>query len=33
MALPQHVDYLIVGAGIHGVSTAWKLAERLIEAG
>lgn len=33
MAFPAHVDYLIVGAGIHGLSTAWKLAERLREAG
>lgn len=33
MAFPQHADYVIVGAGIHGVSTAWKLAERLREAG
>ena len=29
MALPQHVDYLIIGAGIHGLSSAWRLAERL----
>lgn len=33
MAIPEHVDYLIIGAGIHGVSTAWKLAERLQERG
>lgn len=33
MALPTHVDFLIVGSGIHGLSTAWKLAERLIEKG
>ena len=33
MALPEHVDFLIIGAGIHGLSTAWKLAERLSEAG
>ena len=33
MAFPNHADYVIVGAGIHGVSTAWKLAERLREAG
>lgn len=33
MAFPTHVDFLIVGAGIHGLSTAWKLAERLQERG
>lgn len=33
MAFPKHSDYVIVGAGIHGVSTAWKLAERLRERG
>ena len=33
MAFPQHADFVIVGAGIHGVSTAWKLAERLKERG
>lgn len=33
MAFPQHADFVIVGAGIHGVSTAWKLAERLREKG
>ena len=32
MAFPEHADYVIIGAGIHGVSTAWKLAERLAEA-
>ncbi len=31
MALPRHVKYLIVGAGIHGISTAYHLA-RLLEA-
>ncbi|WP_425046246.1 NAD(P)/FAD-dependent oxidoreductase [Primorskyibacter sp. S87] len=29
MAFPNHVDFLIIGAGIHGISTAWKLAEQL----
>jgi glycine/D-amino acid oxidase-like deaminating enzyme len=33
MAMPTHVEYLIVGAGIHGLSTAWKLAQRLTEKG
>ena len=33
MAFPTHADYVIIGAGIHGVSTAWKLAERLRERG
>ncbi|MXZ80474.1 MAG: FAD-binding oxidoreductase [Gammaproteobacteria bacterium] len=29
MAIPSHVDYLIVGAGIHGLSTAYHLAADL----
>ena len=33
MAFPDHADFVIIGAGIHGVSTAWKLAERLKEKG
>ena len=33
MAFPKHVDYLVVGAGIHGLSAAWRLAERLAAAG
>ena len=33
MAFPEHADYLIVGAGIHGLSTAWRLAERLMASG
>ncbi len=31
--LPDHVRYVIVGAGIHGLSTAWYLAERLLTRG
>ncbi len=27
--LPQHIRYLIIGAGIHGLSTAWHLAQEL----
>ncbi|MCP4878966.1 MAG: FAD-binding oxidoreductase [Gammaproteobacteria bacterium] len=33
MSLPSQVKYVIVGAGIHGLSTAWRLAERLTESG
>ena len=33
MAFPTHVDFLIIGAGIHGLSTAWRLADRLIAQG
>lgn len=33
MAIQEHVDYLIIGSGIHGLSTAWRLACRLKEAG
>ena len=33
MSLPNQAEYVIVGAGIHGLSTAWRLAERLCEAG
>ena len=29
MAIPAHVKYLIIGAGIHGLSTAYHLAQRL----
>lgn len=29
MQLPAHAGYLIVGAGIHGLSTAWHLAKEL----
>jgi len=33
MAFPEHVDYVVIGAGIHGLSSAWRLAEKLREAG
>ena len=33
MSLPSQAEYVIVGAGIHGLSTAWRLAERLTAAG
>ena len=33
MAIPDHVEILIIGAGIHGLSTAWRLAERLAASG
>ena len=33
MAFPNSCKYVIIGAGIHGVSTAWRLAERLLERG
>ena len=33
MALPTHVKYVIIGAGIHGLSTAWHLAENLRKSG
>ena len=33
MAFPTQAKYVIIGAGIHGVSSAWKLAERLKETG
>ena len=28
-SLPQHIKYLIIGAGIHGLSTAYHLALKL----
>ena len=31
--IPKEVQYLIVGAGIHGLSTAWRIAEHLISNG
>ena len=27
MALPRSVKYLVIGAGVHGLSTAWHLAK------
>lgn len=33
MAFPSHSKYVIIGAGIHGVSTAWRLSEMLQESG
>ena len=33
MALPSHVKYLIIGAGIHGLSSAYHLAQRLKASG
>ncbi|WP_137391515.1 NAD(P)/FAD-dependent oxidoreductase [Rhodoligotrophos defluvii] len=29
MALPSHVKYVVIGAGIHGLSSAWHLAQTL----
>ncbi|MBC8420727.1 MAG: FAD-binding oxidoreductase, partial [Desulfobacterales bacterium] len=29
MSFPTHKKYVIIGAGIHGLSTAWHLAEEL----
>ena len=29
MAIPEKIDYAIIGAGIHGLSTAWHLAAKL----
>src|SRR6516164_4604144 len=33
MAIPTHVKYLIIGAGIHGLSTAWHLGHALRKSG
>ena len=29
MTIPQKINYVIIGAGIHGLSTAWHLAQKL----
>ena len=29
MGIPKKTEYLIIGAGIHGLSTAWHLAKKL----
>ena len=29
MTFPNKVEYVIIGAGIHGLSTAWHLAQKL----
>ena len=33
MPFPAHVRYVVIGAGIHGLSTAWHLAEKLRQQG
>ena len=33
MSFPTHARHVVIGAGIHGLSTAWRLAERLRDAG
>jgi glycine/D-amino acid oxidase-like deaminating enzyme len=33
MTLPTHVRYVVIGAGIHGLSTAWHLAQKLRQQG
>ncbi|MEO0400675.1 MAG: FAD-binding oxidoreductase [Pseudomonadota bacterium] len=33
MAFPSHADFVVIGAGIHGLSTAWRLADRLTKNG
>ena len=31
MAIPSRIENVIIGAGIHGLSTAWQLAKKYIE--
>ncbi|ODA67742.1 4-methylaminobutanoate oxidase (formaldehyde-forming) [Methyloligella halotolerans] len=33
MSFPEHAEFVVIGAGIHGLSAAWRLAERLKEKG
>jgi len=33
MAIPSRIENVIIGAGIHGLSTAWQLAKKYIELG
>lgn len=33
MAIPEHAEFVIIGAGIHGLSTSWRLAQKLIDKG
>ncbi len=33
MAIPNKIEYAIIGAGIHGLSTAWHLAKKLKKKG
>lgn len=33
MSLPSHIKYVVIGAGIHGLSTAWHLAQGLRKSG
>ena len=33
MSFPNFSEYIIIGAGIHGLSTAWRLAKKLNEVG
>ena len=33
MPIPERAEFVVIGAGVHGLSTAWRLAERLIDTG
>jgi glycine/D-amino acid oxidase-like deaminating enzyme len=33
MSLPSHARYVVIGAGVHGLSTAWHLAKELVARG